>query len=96
MEGFLYNQFAHSTPRQPPQEIGAEQPPISPASSTTFPDKPPLPPNDLDFKKLRSGRMVRKQLVATTKKTLAKAKELESENNMIAKRLFASNGYKSA
>ena len=67
---------------------------ISPASSTTCPDKPPLP--DLDYKELRSGRRVRKQIVATTKKTLAQAKELESENNMIAKRLFASNGYKSA
>ena len=93
-KGFLYNQFAHLTPLQPPQDIGAEQPVISPASSTTCPDKPPLP--DLDYKELRSGRRVRKHIVATTKQANAQTKEIESENNVIAKRLFASNGYKSA
>jgi hypothetical protein len=50
----------------------------------------------LDYKELRSGRRVRKQIVATTKQANAQTKEIESENNVIAKRLFVSNGYKSA
>ena len=46
---------------------------------------------------MRNGKVLKKkETIAKTKKALAEAKLLNSENNTKAKRLFAKNGYKSA